>query len=106
GSVRTIRFSQKIVGPTTGTEEIRLEEGSHFYRDAFASLYDLGLQSVLVEGGSVTLNNLISENLWDEARIFTSPTRLGGGVSTVLIQGKTVFTERFGDDLLTILLPQ
>ena len=30
GSVRTIRFSQKIVGPTAGMEEIRLEEGSHF----------------------------------------------------------------------------
>ncbi|MFN8181565.1 MAG: bifunctional diaminohydroxyphosphoribosylaminopyrimidine deaminase/5-amino-6-(5-phosphoribosylamino)uracil reductase RibD [Bacteroidia bacterium] len=106
GSVRTIRFSQKIVGPTAGMEEIRLEEGSHFYRDAFASLYDLGLQSVLVEGGSVTLNNLISENLWDEARIFTSPVHLGEGVPAVSVQGRTLSTEQIGNDLLTVLVPK
>ena len=87
-------------------EEIRLEEGSHFYRDAFASLYDLGLQSVLVEGGSVTLNNLISENLWDEARIFTSPVHLGEGVPAVSVQGRTLSTEQIGNDLLTVLVPK
>ncbi len=105
GSVRTIRFSQKKMGPTAGVEEICLEEGSRFYHDAFTQLYNLGLQSVLVEGGSVTLNNLIAENLWDEARIFTAPVRLGSGVPAVMIQGKAVSTERIGDDLLTILHP-
>ena len=33
-------------------------------------LYESNIQSVLIEGGTTTLQTFINEGLWDEARIF------------------------------------
>lgn len=45
----------------------------------FGRLYeDLGLTSVLVEGGPTLLKRLIATDLWDAARVETSPLWLGG----------------------------
>lgn len=51
-------------------------------------LYDKGVQSLLVEGGRETLQGFIDRGLWDEARIETSPQRLGFGVKSPQIEGK------------------
>lgn len=53
-----------------------------------AELHKMGIQTLLVEGGSQTLQSFINANLWDEARIETSPIRLGDGVKAPLIDGK------------------
>ena len=45
-----------------------------------ADLYNRGIQSVLVEGGPTLLSSLISEGLWDEARVFIGPGWFGEGV--------------------------
>lgn len=37
-------------------------------------LYQKDIESLLVEGGVYTLNNFIAQNLWDEARVFSSIT--------------------------------
>ena len=40
-------------------------------------MYDEGIQTLLVEGGSTTLQSFIDLGLWDEAHVETSPkTRL------------------------------
>ena len=46
-------------------------------------LYQLGIQSVLVEGGAAILNSFLKEGLWDEAHILTN-TRLSvnGGLKS------------------------
>jgi len=36
-------------------------------------LYELQIQSVIIEGGSFTLQEFINQNLWDEALIFKNP---------------------------------
>lgn len=36
-------------------------------------LYDLNIQSVLVEGGAFVLNDFISRHMWDEALVFQNP---------------------------------
>ena len=52
--------------------------------DALSWLQDLyrrGVTSVMVEGGLQVLQSLIKAGLWDEARIETSPRRVGQGVA-------------------------
>lgn len=44
------------------------------------ALYQLNIQSVLVEGGARLLQSFIDEGLWDEARIITSPKPAGAGL--------------------------
>ena len=50
-------------------------------------LYRRGVTSVMVEGGLQVLQQLIDEGAWDEARIETSPRRVGQGVPAPVIDG-------------------
>lgn len=43
-------------------------------------LYKRNIQSVIIEGGTRTLQHFIDTNLWDEARVFTSENNLIEGI--------------------------
>ncbi len=51
-----------------------------FWVGVFQKLLQLGIGSVLVEGGLTVHNALIERNLWDEARIIVSNKKLGQGL--------------------------
>ena len=53
-----------------------------------AVLYNRGITSVLVEGGTQTLQTFIDEEIWDEARVFNGPTMFGHGVAAPKVRGK------------------
>ena len=40
-----------------------------FLKQLLYSLYEMNIQSILVEGGSKTMQSFIDAGLWDEARI-------------------------------------
>jgi len=70
--------------------------------DLISNLYISKLQSVIVEGGSHTIQNFINENMWDEARIFISDTSFGKGIKAPSIQGKLVESQDILGDRLEI----
>lgn len=51
-------------------------------------LYRRGVTSVMVEGGTQVLQQLIDAGTWNEARIETSPRRVGQGVPAPTINGQ------------------
>ena len=55
-------------------------------------LYDVEIQSVIIEGGTKTLQSFIDENLWDEARVFTGDHFFKKGVKSPEIIKKRVHT--------------
>lgn len=59
-------------------------------------LYRNEIQSVIVEGGSQTLNSFISNGLWDEARIFTNSDEIGTGIKAPIINHPVAKSENFG----------
>lgn len=64
-------------------DESELPSNFQAYADittALTSLYEQGIQSLLVEGGAQTLQSFIDQGLWDEAYIEMSPKVLGSGV--------------------------
>jgi diaminohydroxyphosphoribosylaminopyrimidine deaminase/5-amino-6-(5-phosphoribosylamino)uracil reductase len=65
-------------------------------------LYLRQIQSVIVEGGAETLQHFLQQNLWDEARIFTSPTVLVNGISSPTITKKFSEEPTIGADTLRI----
>ena len=65
-------------------------------------LYQQRIQSVIVEGGSKTLNSFIRENCWDEARIFKSESRFESGISAPVLRGKLLDQSHFKNDELLI----
>lgn len=56
--------------------------------EALEGLWQRGVQSLLIEGGSRTLQSFIDAGLWDEARIETAPMTLGDGVIAPQIAGR------------------
>jgi diaminohydroxyphosphoribosylaminopyrimidine deaminase/5-amino-6-(5-phosphoribosylamino)uracil reductase len=66
-------------------------------------VYQMGLQSVIIEGGRQTLQTFIDDQLWDEARIFKSDKILGEGIPAPRLHriGKTT---NIKTDQLTIIL--
>ena len=68
-------------------------------------LFNNNIQSVIIEGGAQTLQSFISENLWDEARIFIGDTVFNKGISAPEIEGELVSMENIGSDVLKIIKP-
>lgn len=53
-----------------------------------ADLYRRGVTSVMIEGGTRVLQQMIDSGQWDEARIEVSPRRVGKGVAAPVIEGQ------------------
>ncbi len=69
-----------------------------------SELYKLNIHSVIIEGGSTTLQSFIDANMWDEARIFTANTTLIDGVKSPNIKGEITSTTNIGGDALEIII--
>jgi len=66
-------------------------------------LYQNEIQSVIVEGGTQTLQTFIDFNLWDEARIFTGDIIFSKGVKAPNIKGLEISNTKLKSDALKIL---
>jgi diaminohydroxyphosphoribosylaminopyrimidine deaminase/5-amino-6-(5-phosphoribosylamino)uracil reductase len=89
-----------------------LESSNHFIKINFdnmlneilAILYSKNIQSIIVEGGTKTLQSFINNNLWDEARIFKTKNKINEGVKSPSINGKIISTSIINNDTLNILV--
>lgn len=83
-------------------EWIKLEADA-FFAKLFADLHHRKIQSVLVEGGAAILNQLINQNLWDEARVFTGEKVFNQGIKApVLNNYQQVNQQQILNDQLVI----
>lgn len=65
------------------SKETVLKNNIHFVKINFDllfpqllnDLYSRNISSIIIEGGTKTINQLIAQNLWDEARVFVNPTK-------------------------------
>ncbi len=102
GEARTLAFTSPD-NPTEApnAERIELPPAADPLHHLLRTLYEMKLQSLLVEGGSRLLQSFIDAELWDEIRIEQSPIRLESGVEAPEISPRTVGeTEiRFGRNI-------
>jgi diaminohydroxyphosphoribosylaminopyrimidine deaminase/5-amino-6-(5-phosphoribosylamino)uracil reductase len=77
----TIIFTEEenCVHSKNGTYEFTIFD-SLLISNVLTSLYQKNIQSVIIEGGTFTLQQFIDSNLWDEARIFISESNNLEGV--------------------------
>jgi diaminohydroxyphosphoribosylaminopyrimidine deaminase/5-amino-6-(5-phosphoribosylamino)uracil reductase len=62
------------------------------------AIYEEGIQSVLVEGGSATIQSFIDTGLWDETRIITGQQKFISGTSAPTLSGEIYKQEVFFKD--------
>lgn len=80
-------------------------EGSHpFTPQICRELYNNKILSLLVEGGADTLRHFIDADLWDEARVFIAPRKLGEGIPAPRLSSPPVSSQDSGGDELRIWL--
>jgi diaminohydroxyphosphoribosylaminopyrimidine deaminase/5-amino-6-(5-phosphoribosylamino)uracil reductase len=60
------------------------------------------IQSVLVEGGSQVLQQFLAAGLWDEARVFTSPTTFERGIAAPTFTQVPAESYAVGEDQLDL----
>jgi diaminohydroxyphosphoribosylaminopyrimidine deaminase / 5-amino-6-(5-phosphoribosylamino)uracil reductase len=68
------------------------------------ALYRIGIQSILVEGGTYFLQSFIDEGIWDEARVITNEQlSIGGGLSAPVLKNELLIYSQqiFSDSIRT-----
>lgn len=83
---KTLIFNQKTEKTRNNLHYIQYDGTTE---DILKKLYEQKIQSVIVEGGAMTLDSFIKENLWDEARVFSCKTTFGSGIKAPTITGQT-----------------
>ena len=82
--------------------QLIINQNQAFWPQVMDYLYQCNIQSLVVEGGAFTLQSLINEGLWDEARVFTAPKTLQKGVlAPILKDNKMIFEEKIIYDQYT-----
>lgn len=84
-------------------EFFKIDFNQNIFVQMMELLYQKNIQSIMVEGGKNILDQLIEQDLWDEARVFHSPIRFDKGLKAPKIEGELLFREKVGDDLLVQL---
>lgn len=105
GKAPTLVFNQ-IKSSTEGVNRfIKVDFDTDLLHQILNTLYQQGIQALTVEGGPETLSHFINRQLWDEARIFTSPMRLEKGKPAPALSAKLVDETEIESDILRIYKP-
>jgi diaminohydroxyphosphoribosylaminopyrimidine deaminase/5-amino-6-(5-phosphoribosylamino)uracil reductase len=103
---KTIIFNEIKTAIIDNIHFIQMEDMNYYLAQKIAfQLYLMDIQSVIVEGGTQILDQFITANLWDEARIFTAQTTWNEGIKAPQLIGNKVSQLQLGEDKLTILMP-
>jgi diaminohydroxyphosphoribosylaminopyrimidine deaminase/5-amino-6-(5-phosphoribosylamino)uracil reductase len=103
-SAQTLIFTQAKKQAAEKTEWIAADLLKNNLQDVLCELYTRNIQSVIVEGGAMTLQNFINLDMWDESRIFIADKFLNGGVQAPSIDFTQIISqENIAGDKLIIL---
>lgn len=91
--IKTLVFTSRTRASSEMIEYISLDYRKNILPQILTSLYERGIQSLLVEGGSILLQSFIDNSLWDEAYIEKSPVLLHKGVKAPALKEAGYFSE-------------
>jgi diaminohydroxyphosphoribosylaminopyrimidine deaminase / 5-amino-6-(5-phosphoribosylamino)uracil reductase len=100
GTVKTIVFNTIQQEDRGQVLHHKITKGKNFIAQILEALYQLKIQSVLVEGGTKLLQSFIDEGYWDEARVITNrDMEIPAGIQApLLLNAHKVSTEEILTD--------
>ena len=90
-SAKTVLIDRKIIN---FNENIAMQITKYAFNNT--------IQSILIEGGSQTLQTFIDSNLWDEARIFKGEIAFQNGIKAPILKGNFKNSTKIDNDELLI----
>tara|TARA_B100000767_G_scaffold264679_1_gene279841 strand:+ start:10416 stop:11465 length:1050 start_codon:yes stop_codon:yes gene_type:complete len=100
---KTLVVSSKL---SKTTKEIAQLDFNSIINELCKLLHKRNIQSIIIEGGSKTLQGFIDGNVWDEARIFTSPKILQDGIKSPVLNKNNKKSIKLKEDRLEIIYSQ
>ena len=100
GKIPTYIFTGKENENKINLSFIKVDFTVNLLQQILNEMYKLEIQSVIVEGGRMLLQEFIDLNLWDEARVFVGNKTFGRGAKGPLIRKKMDKFCQYGNDRL------
>ncbi len=85
---------------------VKINKGAGFMEEMLRWLYHQNIQSLIVEGGSITLGEFIKADLWDEARVFTGIVNFEKGIPAPKFECTPAFAGNVDNDRLEVFFKQ
>lgn len=105
GSVKTIVLTEKENGLFEPSRELFYEQ-IDFTKNVAQQICEVlqkhQIQSVIIEGGTQTLQTFIEANLWDEANVFVGETTFKKGIKAPQFSAKMASEIKIKNDILKI----
>lgn len=106
GTKKTIVFTEKKKENQKNTEFVQISFDKEIIRNILNYLHQKKILSLIVEGGRMTLESFIKDNIWDESRIFICNIFLKNGLRAPVIDGIVIKNMYIGEkDKLIIKIP-
>ena len=103
GAAKTIIFNELKSVYSENLQYVQMEDMQYYLPQKIAfQLYLMDIQSVIIEGGANILNQFIQADLWDEARVFNSPSNWATGIAAPAIHGLITEVVEIGGDKLVV----
>lgn len=103
-SVQTIVFTEKQIKSSTNKniyfETVNFKE--NLLEQICTVLCKYEIQSIIIEGGSKTLQSFINENLWDEAFVFVGDVAFKTGLKAPKMKKAPISIQKISTDALKI----
>ncbi len=98
----TFIFNQLKMEENNSTNYIKTDF-NNLIENILEELYKQNIQSIIIEGGTKTLQSFIDKKMWDEARVFTTNKELKDGVKAPQVNREIVVGSEVGGDKLNII---
>jgi len=100
--VATIVFTEKHIESKENITYIAINFAENVIEQILTHLFEIKIQSLIVEGGRFLLNSFIDKYLWDEARVFIGNKYFNNGIAAPTINGALIANELINGDRLLI----
>ncbi len=103
GKTGTVVFTDKIRELAENIRQVRISGDNDMVDGILKFLYENEIQSLIVEGGSETLEGFVKSNLWDEARVFVGDQIFKSGIKAPRLPAEASEEHRLSASVLRIL---
>lgn len=102
GSVETIIYND-LKNETKGNLKfVKLDFSGKLVTQMMNHLHEKEVQSLIVEGGTYTLNSFIQAGIWDEAKVFWGQQNFGNGLKAPILNADEMYEENIGNNVLRV----
>ena len=99
--MKTIVITEQQKKDKNDLQYCQLEFDKNLIINMLQELTNQNIQSLIVEGGNITLQHFINQNLWDEARILTGKTQFIHGIKAPELHTKKDGEYSFAKDTIS-----